>query len=178
LPRQSASRPAQRRWRKAGAAAIAAAALLLAEPVLATSCDEEAIAAMSLDEAAEMIWERSDVIGFGYVSTIDTPERVQQFIDMVVSFKGGTDRRHAFAPLRVGRIGHPRGVYRLTARPDEVVFVTLFRIEEGYIIPACHHQLLAKDRTGIIRRLAALSQRRPWRDGPAAPRQLSAPPRR
>lgn len=141
--------------------ALGAAALLFAEPVFATTCDEKMIADMSVDEVAQMIWARSEVIGFGYISTVDTPEREQQFIDMAVSLKGAPNQRYAFAPLRIGRTGwNGPGLYRLQARPDEVVFVTLLRTEQGYITPDCRNQAIAKDRVAIIRRLAAISQHR------------------
>jgi hypothetical protein len=139
---------------------LAAAALLLAQPARATSCDERAIAVMSVEEAAEMIWERSDVIGFGYVETVDTPEREQQFIDLVVAMKGAS-RSYDYAPLRIGRVGWVGpGSYRLPARPGEIVFVTLLRTERGYIVPACRSLLLARNGAALIRRLAAMARER------------------
>jgi hypothetical protein len=115
---------------------------------------------MSIEEAAAMIWERSDVIGFGYVSTVDTPEREQQFIDLVAAMKGSS-RRYDYAPLRIGRIGWVGpGSHRLPARPGEIVFVTLLRTERGYIVPACRNLLLARKGPALIRRLAAMARQR------------------
>ncbi|MDQ8756242.1 hypothetical protein RCO27_08355 [Sphingosinicella sp. LHD-64] len=114
---------------------------------------------MSVEEAAESIWSHSDVIGFGYVSTIDNPEQEQQFIDMVLALKGAADRRYDYAPLRRGRIRSVGpGLYRLPARPDEIVFVSLVRTPDGYVIPACRELVFAKDRMAIIRRLVAIAR--------------------
>lgn len=59
---------------------------------------------MSLNDAAESVWESSEVIGFAYITTVDTPERVQQFVDLVTALKG-TEQRYDYAPLRIGRVG-------------------------------------------------------------------------
>lgn len=148
--------PTVRRTWSTGVAAVWATTLLLAEPVLATSCDERAIAAMSVDEAAKSVWKNADLIGFGYVTSRNTPEREQQFIDIVLPLKGAAERRYAFAPVRVGRVGwHGPGRFTLPARQDEMVFVALVRIDGGYAIPACQYQVMAKDRAAIVRWLVA-----------------------
>jgi hypothetical protein len=139
---------------------IAAAALLFATPVLASACDEDAVAARSAEDVAEMIWTRSDVIGFGFVSTVDTPEREQQHIALPVALKG-TAGDYDYAPLRIGRLGWiGPGLYRLQARPGEIVFITLVRTDRGWVTPDCRSLELAKDPAAIIRRLAEMSRQR------------------
>jgi len=147
-------------WWKVGVAAVATT-LFLPQPAIATSCNEDQIAAMSVDEAAEMIWTHSDVIGLGYVSTVDTPEREQQFIDLLVALKGAAGR-YDYAPLRVGRLGSiGPGLYRLDAGKDQIVLVTLVRTGRGYVTPACRMELLlAKGEGPILRRLAVMSGER------------------
>lgn len=135
-------------------------ALSVAAPAGATSCDERRIAAMSLEEAARSLWDGADVIGFGAVSTIGTPEREQQFIDLLVSFKGSAGERLDYAPLRIGRVGAVGpGLYRLDPGPDGIMFVNLVRTEQGYVVPACSQLVLAKDPVAIIRLLQAMSRR-------------------
>ena len=108
-----------------------------------------------------MIWDHSDVIGFGVIESVNTPEREQQFIDMVVTLKGPSNRRLDYVPLRVGRIGmNAPGYYRQDPGRDGVAFLTLVRTEEGYLVPACQELLLAKGRTEIIRRLVAMARER------------------
>jgi hypothetical protein len=146
------------RFRALGTVALAGL-LIGEEPALATSCDDRRIAAMSLEEAAQSIWEHSDVIGFAYVTTVDSPEREQQFMDMVVSLKGPEKVRLAYAPLRVGRVGAMGpGLYRHDAGPDGIMFLTMVRTERGFVVPACRELVLAKDRPGIIRRLIAMAK--------------------
>ena len=131
------------------------------ETAQATSCDEQRIAAMSLDETVQSIWDHSHVIGFGVIETVDTPEREQQFMEMVVTLKGPSDQRLDYAPLRIGRIGWVGpGLYRQDPGRDGVAFLTLVRTESGFVVPACQELLLAKDRPEIIRRLVAMAGKR------------------
>jgi len=142
--------------------ALAISAFICVHPVaaVATSCDERAISQTSPEEAARMIWDRSDVIGFGYASAVNDEQREQHFVDMVVSLKGDANQRYAFVPYRLGRVGwHTPEIRRLRARPDEVVFVTLVRTDSGYMIPACRMNLIHSNREAIIRGLAALAAR-------------------
>lgn len=135
-------------------------ALCVAVPAQATSCDDHRIAAMSLEEAAQSLWNGADVVGFGAVSTVDTPEREQQFIEMLVSFKGRTGKRLAYAPLRIGRIGAVGpGLYRLDPGPDGIMFLTLTQTERGYVVPACSQLVLAKNPAAIIHLLQAIARR-------------------
>ena len=148
------------RTRIAAAAAACAAALAAAAPVAATTCDESAIAARSLDGTAEMIWSHSDLIGFATVTTIDTPERDQQIIDLIAPLKGAAGS-YPYAPLRIGRTGWKGpGLYRLPVRPGEIVFLTLVRTEAGYVVPACREPALARNQAGLIRRLGAIARAR------------------
>ena len=160
-------------------AAIATAASLASAPAQASSCVEKAIAAKSLDEAAAQIWRVSDVIGFGTVSTVDTPEREQQHVNLLVPLKGAAET-YAYAPLRIGRTGWKGpGRYRLAADPDEIIFLALVRTATGYVVPLCHQQLLAKDRNGIIRLLSAMSEpgcRRRGQESRFRAGGISAPP--
>jgi len=145
-------------WYRWSAVAFAAAGLAVAEPAAATTCNTQQIASMSVDEAAQLIWTHSDVIGLGYVSTVVTPEREQQFVDIAVPLKGEAGR-YAYAPYRVGRtqwIGPESS--RLDAGPGQIVLVTLARGERGYVTPGCRAQLLAGREGPILRRLAILSR--------------------
>lgn len=122
------------------------------------SCDQNSIDRLSIEQAAEEIWSASDVIGFGYVSTVNTPEREQQFIDLVVTIKGPSDGRIPYVPLRIGRLAPVGpGYYRIGTNPDQPVLVSLVRTPQGYVAPACRENLLAKDRPAIIRRLIAMA---------------------
>jgi hypothetical protein len=135
-------------------------ALCVAVPAQATSCDDRRIAAMSLEEAAQSLWDGADVVGFGVVSIVDTPEREQQFIEMLVSFKGPTGKRLDYAPLRIGRIGAVGpGLYRLDPGPDGIMFLTLTKTERGYVVPACSQLVLAKNPAAIIHLLQAIARR-------------------
>jgi hypothetical protein len=152
--------PLWSRFVRVGALAVALVAFA-AESAQATSCAERRIAAMSIQEAAESIWDNSDVIGFGVIESVNTLEREQQFIEMLVTLKGPSNQRLDYVPLRVGRIAmNAPGYYRQDPGRDGVAFLTLVRVEEGYLVPACQELLLAKDRPAIIRRLVAMAARR------------------
>jgi hypothetical protein len=134
--------------------------LLFAEPAVATSCDERAIAASSVEAAAESIWANSDVIGFARVESANTAGREQQFVDLLVALKGEA-ARYPYVPLRIGRTKWMGpGLTRLPARDGEILFVTLVRTERGYLVPACQDLVVGKDPTAIIRRLAAIARER------------------
>lgn len=160
MTRMSRGGPRSSRIRR-GWVLAAAVATFSAQTAHATTCAERRIAAMSIEEAVQSIWEHSDVIGFGVVETVDTPEREQQFIDMVVTLKGPSNQRMDYVPLRVGRIGRVApGYYRQDPGRDGVAFLTLVRTAEGYLVPACRELLLMKDRSAIIRGLVAMAASR------------------
>jgi hypothetical protein len=143
------------------------AALVGAAPAtaLASPCDELTIAKYTVDEAAQSLWDHSDLIGFGIVSIINDVEREQWFVDMVVTLKGEPDQHAALTPVRVGRVGNGssgmRGVPRRSgeaAVQGELVFVALSREEEGFVTPDCQTLVMDRNRTALIRRLAEMSR--------------------
>ena len=137
------------------------ASFLAADPSGATSCNQKEIADTSTEQAADWIFGNSDLIGFGYISTVHTPERVQQSVDLLVAIKGEAGRRYDFAPLRIGRTGWKGpGLYKRNVRPDEIVLVALVGTEQGYVTPACQDLLVATKGPELVRRLAAIGSER------------------
>lgn len=133
--------------------------ILLGTPAQASSCDRAAIDRLSVDQAAQEIWNEADVIGFGGVSTVNTPEREQQFVDMVLTLKGPAESRIAYVPLRIGRVGwEGPGTHRIGGQENGPRFIAFARQRDGYIEPLCHVWLFAKDEAGIIRRLIAMAR--------------------
>src|ERR1051325_7859759 len=140
-------------WYVRSALALAAA-LLLAEPASASTCDERRIAEMSNRAAADGIWAEADAIGFGYVTTVDTLAVERQFVTMVTTLKGAPSRRYALRALREG--GYEEAgdgaLPRIRARDDEIRFFAMVNTDAGYNPISCRiHYLLAKDRPGMLR---------------------------
>lgn len=139
-----------------------AAALFLAEPASASTCDERGIAAMSNQAAADAIWAGADLIGYGYVATVETVREQRQSVDMLMTFKGAADRRfdlHVPPGGWAGLRSSGFSPYFILAGREETAFLMLSRTAQGYVPMQCGDLLIARDRMGIIRLLEARARR-------------------
>lgn len=110
----------------------------LAVPVRATSCDSRTIEARSVDETAQMIWESSDILGFGFVREVPgAPAVQQQEVEIFAALKGEASVVR-LAPLWVNGVGRQDGMIRwFYSKPDEVRLIALVRTPEGAATPTC-----------------------------------------
>lgn len=107
-------------------------------PAMATSCDTRAIEARSVDETARVIWDSSDVIGFGFVRQLPgAPALQQQEVDIFAALKGeaGVVR---LAPLWVNGVGREDGLIRwFDSKPEEVRLLALIHTPQGAATHIC-----------------------------------------
>ena len=109
-----------------------------AAPALATSCDTHTIQARSVGETARVIWESSDVIGFGFVRELPgAPAVQQQEVEIFAALKGEAGPVR-LAPLWVNGVGREDGMIRwFYWKPDEVRLVALVHTPDGAAMHIC-----------------------------------------
>jgi hypothetical protein len=109
-----------------------------AAPALGTSCDTRSIEARSVDETAQVIWDSSDLLGFGFVRELPgAPAIQQQEVEIFAALKGEASVVR-LAPLRVNGVGRQDGMIRwFYSKPEEVRLLALVRTPEGAVTPTC-----------------------------------------
>lgn len=138
-------------------------ALMIAQsyPAAATSCDRTAIAAMSNEEAAETILDRSVRVGFGFVRESESgPDIRQQEVDIVLPLKG----RAGIVLLEPESINRARKVdafFRwLPYGPNEFRLFALASSAGGAAVPKCLAAIItSKPAPALYKAIVAASKR-------------------
>jgi len=107
-------------------------------PALATSCDTHTIEARSVDETAQVIWDSSDILGFGFVRELPgAPALQQQEVEIFAPLKGEASVVR-LEPFRVNGVRRVDGMVRwLHSKPEEVRLLALVLTPKGAVTPIC-----------------------------------------
>src|SRR3546814_19111271 len=85
----------------------------------------------SSDLSAAYILRYADIVGIGYVTTIDNAERKQQIFEPVVLAKG-EGSRFELIPTRIGRVGTQTDAYGpIQAENGDLAFAALRKVDGG-----------------------------------------------
>src|SRR3546814_1248473 len=91
----------------------------------------------SSDLSAAYILRYADIVGIGYVTTIDNAERKQQIFEPVVLAKG-EGSRFELIPTRIGRVGTQTDAYGpIQAENGDLAFAALRKVDGGYVFSEC-----------------------------------------
>ncbi|RIA44189.1 hypothetical protein DFR49_2427 [Hephaestia caeni] len=100
-------------------------------------CDMRMIENRSIEDSAAYILRYADVVGIGYVTTIDNAERKQQIFEPVVLAKG-EGSRFELIPTRIGRVGTHTDAYGpIQAEDGDLAFAALRKVDSGYVFSEC-----------------------------------------
>lgn len=85
-----------------------------------------------------MIWDSSEVVGFGFVRQLPGAPAIQQQEAEIFAALKGDESVVRMAPLRVNGVGRQDGMIRwFYSRPDEVRLIALVHTPEGAVTPTC-----------------------------------------
>src|SRR3546814_4808480 len=100
-------------------------------------CDMRVIENRSIEDSAAYILRYADIVGIGYVTTIENAERKQQIFEPVVLAKG-EGSRFELIPKRIGRVGTETDAYGpIQAENGGLAVGARRKVDGGYVFSEC-----------------------------------------